>query len=138
MGGAKLDLSARIDLPLDLPFYIEPFGTFNRWDYYRSQSTFFPDKKPPATQNESDEKELESASNSEDEIIPEEQTNSESLEEIEVIPETDSSLRNKAKETGQNYVSQNNFFPNNMGITFCVEPAIEKVKAMVIINEVKT
>lgn len=91
----------------------------------------FPDKKPPATQNESDEKELESASNSEDEIIPEEQTNSESLEEIEVIPETDSSLRNKAKETGQNYVSQNNFFPNNMGITFCVEPAIEKVKAII-------
>lgn len=43
----SVDLSARIDFPLDLPFYIEPFGTFNRWDYYRSQSTFFPDKRPP-------------------------------------------------------------------------------------------
>ena len=42
----SLDLSTRIDFPFDFPFYIEPFGTFNRWDYYRSFSTFFEDTKP--------------------------------------------------------------------------------------------
>ncbi len=43
---SSLDLSARIDFPLDLPFYIEPHATLNRWDYYRSFSTFFEDTKP--------------------------------------------------------------------------------------------
>lgn len=42
----SLDIAPRIDFPLDLPFYIEPHLTYNRWDYYRSFSTFFEDTKP--------------------------------------------------------------------------------------------
>lgn len=42
----SLDVATRIDFPLDLPFYIEPHLTYNRWDYYRSFSTFFEDTKP--------------------------------------------------------------------------------------------
>ena len=42
----SLDLSTRIDFPFDFPFYIEPFGTFNRRDYYRSFTSFFEDTKP--------------------------------------------------------------------------------------------
>lgn len=42
----SLDMAPRIDFPLDLPFYIEPHLTYNRWDYYRSFSTFFEDTKP--------------------------------------------------------------------------------------------
>lgn len=43
---SSLDVSAHFDFPLDLPFYIEPFVTYNRWDYYRSFSAFFEDTKP--------------------------------------------------------------------------------------------
>lgn len=43
---SSIDLSSRIDLPLDVPFYVEPFITYNRWDYYRSFSAFFEDTKP--------------------------------------------------------------------------------------------
>ncbi len=42
----SLDIAPRIDFPLDLPFYIEPYLTYNRWDFYRSFSTFFEDTKP--------------------------------------------------------------------------------------------
>lgn len=42
----SIDVAPRIDLPLDFPFYIEPYVTYNRWDYYRSFSTFFEDTKP--------------------------------------------------------------------------------------------
>ena len=42
----SLDIAPRIDFPLDLPFYLEPHLTYNRWDYYRSFSTFFEDTKP--------------------------------------------------------------------------------------------
>ncbi len=43
---SSLDLSVRTDFPLDIPFYIEPFVTYNRWDYFRSFSSFFEDTKP--------------------------------------------------------------------------------------------
>ena len=42
----SIDIAPRIDFPLDFPFYIEPHVTYNRWDYYRSFSTFFEDTKP--------------------------------------------------------------------------------------------
>lgn len=42
----SIDIAPRIDFPLDLPFYIEPYLTYNRWDYYRSLTTFFDDTKP--------------------------------------------------------------------------------------------
>lgn len=42
----SIDIAPRIDFPLDLPFYIEPSITYNRWDYYRSLTTFFDDTKP--------------------------------------------------------------------------------------------
>ena len=38
--------SARFDFPTKLQFYIEPEYTRNRWDYFRSQATFFEDVKP--------------------------------------------------------------------------------------------
>lgn len=37
---------ARIDVPTNLPFYIEPTFTFNRWDFYKSSTEFFTDEKP--------------------------------------------------------------------------------------------
>lgn len=43
---SSLDLSLRTDFPLDVPFYVEPFATYNRWDYFRSFSSFFEDTKP--------------------------------------------------------------------------------------------
>ena len=42
----SIDIAPRIDFPFDFPFYIEPHVTYNRWDYYRSFSTFFEDTKP--------------------------------------------------------------------------------------------
>ena len=42
----SIDIAPRIDFPLDIPFYVEPHVTYNRWDYYRSFSTFFEDTKP--------------------------------------------------------------------------------------------
>ncbi|MCI5059008.1 MAG: patatin-like phospholipase family protein [Flavobacteriales bacterium] len=37
---------ARIDFPIDIPFFIEPEFTLNRWDYFKSKATFFEDVKP--------------------------------------------------------------------------------------------
>lgn len=42
----SIDIAPRIDFPFDFPFYVEPHITYNRWDYYRSFSTFFEDTKP--------------------------------------------------------------------------------------------
>lgn len=36
----------RIDLPIRLPFYVEPEFTMNRLDFFRSSATFFEDVKP--------------------------------------------------------------------------------------------
>ncbi len=43
----SVQLRSRLDLPLNLPFYIEPIFTMNRWDYFKSTATFFEDTKPP-------------------------------------------------------------------------------------------
>lgn len=32
---------ARLDVPIKLPFYIEPVFAINRWNYFRSRATFF-------------------------------------------------------------------------------------------------
>jgi NTE family protein len=32
---------ARLDIPIKLPFYIEPIFAINRWNYFRSRATFF-------------------------------------------------------------------------------------------------
>lgn len=37
---------ADYDMPTILPFRVTPFFTLNRWDYFRSSSTFFEDAKP--------------------------------------------------------------------------------------------
>lgn len=42
----SIQLKARLDLPTKLRFYIEPMFAQNRWDYFRSQATFFEDVKP--------------------------------------------------------------------------------------------
>lgn len=39
-------VKARFDFPIRMPFFIEPEFTLNRWDYFRSQATFFEDVKP--------------------------------------------------------------------------------------------
>jgi NTE family protein len=43
-GSAKLE--AEFDIPAIFPFRISPYFTLNRWDYFRSFSTFFEDAKP--------------------------------------------------------------------------------------------
>lgn len=40
---ASLLGKARIDLPIRLPFYIEPIVAINRWNYFNSRATFFED-----------------------------------------------------------------------------------------------
>lgn len=42
----SVQLKARIDFPIVLPFYLEPEFTMNRWDYFKSKATFFEDVKP--------------------------------------------------------------------------------------------
>jgi len=45
---SSFKLGARIDYPTTLPFYIEGYTTFNRWDYFASSSElFFEDVRPP-------------------------------------------------------------------------------------------
>lgn len=45
---SSFKLGARIDYPTTLPFYLEGFTTFNRWDYFSSSSElFFEDVRPP-------------------------------------------------------------------------------------------
>lgn len=39
-------LSARMDVPWIIPFYVRGQFALNRWDYFRSQATFFEDVKP--------------------------------------------------------------------------------------------
>jgi len=39
-------VSADYDMPTILPFRVSPFFVLNRWDYFRSSSTFFEDAKP--------------------------------------------------------------------------------------------
>jgi NTE family protein len=47
-------LSTRIDFSAGVPFYIQPFVTLNRWDYFKSYATFFEEVKPSfLIQNES-------------------------------------------------------------------------------------
>ncbi|MDG0973070.1 MAG: patatin-like phospholipase family protein [Crocinitomicaceae bacterium] len=43
-GSAKLE--AEFDIPAVFPVRVSPFFTLNRWDYFRSFSTFFEDVKP--------------------------------------------------------------------------------------------
>lgn len=38
---SSLQIKTRIDLPIDLPLFIEPEFTLNRWDFFRSSSNFF-------------------------------------------------------------------------------------------------
>jgi NTE family protein len=45
---SSFKLGARIDYPTSLPFYLEGYLTFNRWDYFASSSElFFEDVRPP-------------------------------------------------------------------------------------------
>lgn len=45
---SSFKLGARIDYPATLPFYIEGYTTFNRWDFFASSSElFFEDVRPP-------------------------------------------------------------------------------------------
>lgn len=45
---SSLKLGARIDYPTSLPFYLEGYTTFNRWDFFASSSElFFEDVRPP-------------------------------------------------------------------------------------------
>ena len=37
---------AKIDFPTKIPFYIEPYFSLNRFDYFKSAATFFEDVKP--------------------------------------------------------------------------------------------
>lgn len=47
-------LAVRMDVPWRIPFYLRGAFTLNRWDYFRSQATFFEDVKPSfLVQNES-------------------------------------------------------------------------------------
>jgi len=42
----SLITSYRIDVPGKIPFYWQTIGTSERWDYFRSNTTFFEDTKP--------------------------------------------------------------------------------------------
>lgn len=42
----SLALAAKFDFSAGAPFSVEPHIVYNRWDYFRSQSTFFEDVKP--------------------------------------------------------------------------------------------
>lgn len=42
----SVHLSSRFDFSASLPFSVEPFLTFNRWDYFRNFATFFEDVRP--------------------------------------------------------------------------------------------
>ena len=45
---SSFKLGARIDYPTTLPFYLEGYTTFNRWDFFASSSElFFEDVRPP-------------------------------------------------------------------------------------------
>lgn len=45
---SSVKLGARIDYPTTLPFYLEGYTTFNRWDFFASSSElFFEDVRPP-------------------------------------------------------------------------------------------
>jgi len=45
---SSFKIGARIDYPTTLPFYLEGFTTFNRWDFFASSSElFFEDVRPP-------------------------------------------------------------------------------------------
>ncbi len=45
---SSFKIGARIDYPTTLPFYIEGYTTFNRWDFFASSSElFFEDVRPP-------------------------------------------------------------------------------------------
>jgi NTE family protein len=45
---SSFKLGARIDYPSTLPFYLEGYSTFNRWDFFSSSSElFFEDVRPP-------------------------------------------------------------------------------------------
>ncbi len=38
---------ARLDFPFVVPFYIEPSITYNRWDFFKSSTSFFETSRPP-------------------------------------------------------------------------------------------
>jgi NTE family protein len=45
---SSFKIGGRIDYPTTLPFYLEGYTTFNRWDYFASSSElFFEDVRPP-------------------------------------------------------------------------------------------
>ncbi|NLA24777.1 MAG: hypothetical protein GX879_07405, partial [Bacteroidales bacterium] len=45
---SAIKVSTRIDLPLHIPIALKLSASFNRWDYYKSNSkTFFDDRRPP-------------------------------------------------------------------------------------------
>ncbi len=43
---SSLQIAPRLDIPGTTPFYIQPFATLNRWDFFRSSTAFFEDVKP--------------------------------------------------------------------------------------------
>lgn len=44
---SSAQIRTRIDFPTRLPFFIEPFFTWNRFDFYRSTPVYFVDTRPP-------------------------------------------------------------------------------------------
>jgi len=83
----------------------------------------FPEQKRVDTQSEKDDDELNNKTDS-DEI----DTQNENIEEIELENENYTSKKNKdLNEDDELKVSQNTFFPSNIGLTFCVDNKVKKI-----------
>lgn len=84
-------------------------------------AVIFPEKKFSASESEEDELELQKETEEANNLIP---------EEVITENEKDTAKEPEREENTieENKVNQNHFYPNNIGLTFCIDPNVETVE----------
>jgi hypothetical protein len=84
-------------------------------------AVIFPEKKFSASESEEDELELQKETEEANNLIP---------EEVIIEKEKDTAKEPEREENTieENKVNQNHFYPNNIGLTFCIDPNVETIE----------
>jgi hypothetical protein len=84
-------------------------------------AVIFPEKKFSATESEEDELVLQAETEEANNLIP---------DEVVIETESDVAIEPKKEESieEENSANQNHFYPNNFGLTFCIDPTVEIIE----------
>lgn len=84
-------------------------------------AVIFPEKKFSASESEEDEIELQKETEEANNLISEEAI-------TEIKNDTDLEPEKEENTIEENKANQNHFYPNNIGLTFCIDPKVETIE----------